>query len=374
MSNPPSQAAQERSAANHFESLLKQAITAEASDIHIRAGQAPRIRRHGSIKTLPGWAPLSASDTASIAARILYQARVRDKEAVLKKVRDLLDEDCSYAFSGGRFRVNICRQQGTLDLVMRVVPETPPNLQDLGLPETLADISMEERGLVLVTGVTGSGKSTSLAAMIHHINQHAEKKIITIEDPIEYLHRDIRSAITQREVGSDTESFNKALRAALRQDPDVIMVGEMRDRETIDIAMKAAETGHLVFSTLHTSDVEKTVTRIVSMFERDEQAVARLRLADSLKAAISQRLLPRKDSRGRVAAMEIMRVTLSVKSCIEDPSKGGMLELVGKGAQYGMQTFDQHLTQLYQEGIIRLETAKAAATSPNDFERNLSFT
>ncbi len=378
MSNPspspaPPNAPEELSAASHLEALLKKAVLTEASDIHLRAGHPPRVRQHGAIRTLPGFVPSSANDTASIAARILYQARRLEKQQILTMVRELQDEDCSFSIKGARFRVNICRQRGSIDLVLRVVPDKIPDLDSLSLPPILKEIATEQRGLVLVTGATGSGKSTTLAAMMHHVNANREKKIVTIEDPIEYLHNDIKSAVTQREVGSDTESFRKALRASLRQDPDVIMVGEMRDRETIDTALKAAETGHLVFSTLHTADSEKTITRIVSMYDQSEQRMAQLRLSESLKAVIAQRLLPRIDGKGRIAAMEILRVTLAIQAIIADPEKGGMLDAISRGAQYGMQTFDQHLMKLYKSGLLRLETAKMAATSPNDFERNLSF-
>jgi twitching motility protein PilT len=228
---------------------------------------------------------------------------------------------------------------------------------------------------VLVTGVTGSGKSTTLAAMIDLVNKKRQCKIVTIEDPIEFLYKDANCSITQRECGSDTESFAKALRAALRQDPDIILVGEMRDKETIDIAIKAAETGHLVLSTVHTTDAPKTISRILSVFDSSEQAAARLRLSETLLAIISQRLLRRADKSGRVVACEIMRQTQTIQECIADPAKTGtMKEFIEKGRElYGMQTFDQHLTDLYKQEIITLETAKAAATSASDFERNLSF-
>lgn len=366
---------QSDSLAARFDEVLRKALQAGASDIHMTAGRPIRIRRNGLIQNLSGFPVPAPQDTASISAKILYQAGKGDKEAVIEMVQRLHDEDCSYSVpSLSRFRVNICRQRGTIELVFRVVPHEVPNLDKLGLPRVLKDIALEHRGLVLVTGVAGCGKSTTLAAMVDYVNEHRAEKIITIEDPIEYLFRDKKAAITQRELGSDTLSYTQALRSALRQDPDVIMFGEMRDRETIDIALKAAETGHLVFSTVHTSDAAKTITRIVSAFEENEQAAARHRLSDCLKAAIAQRLLPRKDGGGRVAAMEVLRTTLSIKAWIEDPLKGNILDLVRKGReQYGMQTFDQHLSELYQTGIISIEIAKAAATSPTDFERSLEF-
>ncbi len=235
--------------------------------------------------------------------------------------------------------------------------------------------TMEERGLVLVTGVTGSGKSTTLAAMMRHINQRKACKIVTIEDAIEYLHGEIKASVVQREVGHDTESFATALRAVLRQDPDIILVGEMRDRITIDTAVKAAETGHLVLSTLHTEDAPRTIHRILSVFDESDQKAVRLRLAEALRAVISQRLLRRKDNAGRVVVVEILRNTLAIKECMENPEKGGSIrDFIQTGRdQYGMQTFDQHLMDLYTKGLIDLETAKSAATSAADFERNLQF-
>jgi twitching motility protein PilT len=256
-----------------------------------------------------------------------------------------------------------------------VVPFSVPTIESLGLPQVINDIALEERGLVLVTGVTGCGKSTTLAAMINKINEHKPCKIVTIEDPIEFLHRERQASIIQREVGFDTEGFSIALRAALRQDPDVIQVGEMRDTTTIDTAMKAAETGHLVLSTLHTLDAPKTIQRIISAFDLSEQQTIRFRLAESMRAIISQRLLPRADNKGRVAIVEVMRNTLTIKDCIENPGKTGDIKgFMSSGRdQYGMQTFDQHLMGLYEQGILDIETAKSAATSASDFERNVTF-
>jgi twitching motility protein PilT len=292
-------------------------------------------------------------------------------------IHKLQDYDCSYMLPGiARFRVNICRQRGSFSVVLRVVPFSIPTIDALGLPEVIKDISLEERGLILVTGITGSGKSTTLASMINIINETKPCKIITIEDPIEYLHKEVKSSIIQREVGLDTESFSIALRGALRQDPDIILVGEMRDTVTIEIALKAAETGHLVLSTVHTTDASKTIHRIISAFELSEQQAIRVRVADALKAVISQRLLGRKDETGRVAVLEIMRNTLTIKDCIENPEKTDSIKDYMKSGrdQYGMQTFDQHLMDLYNEGVIDLEKAKAAATSASDFERNVVFT
>jgi twitching motility protein PilT len=293
---------------------------------------------------------------------------------VQKQIDSLTDFDCSYALPEvSRFRANICSQRGSLGLVLRTIPFKVPDFDSLGLPPVLKEIALEDRGLVLVTGITGSGKSSTLAAMISHTNQQKAGKIVTIEDPIEFLHRDIKSTVVQRELGADTESF--ALRAALRQDPDIILVGEMRDKETIDIALKAAETGHLVFSTVHTTDAPKTISRLVSVFEASEQVSIRMPLAETLKAVVSQRLLARKDGKGRVVAVEIMCQTKTIQDSIENPEKTAHIkDHIEKGRdQYGTQTFDQHLADLYQKELISLENAKAAATSPADFERNLQY-
>jgi twitching motility protein PilT len=325
------------------------------------------------IQKLP---PLKPAETEGILRHIVLQSKSVPEEEVERKVRSLQDLDCSYSLAGvARFRVNVCRQRGTFAIVLRVIPFTVPKFEELGLPKVIREITLEERGLILVTGVTGSGKSTTLASMISYINHHKPCKIVTIEDPIEYLHNEVKASVVQREVGYDTESFSTALRAALRQDPDIILVGEMRDRATIDTALKAAETGHLVLSTLHTEDAPRTIHRILSVFDLSEQKSVRLRLAEGLRSVISQRLLRRKDSTGRVAVVEVMRNTLAIKECIENPEKsGGIREFIQTGTdQYGMQTFDQHVMDLYTKGIIDLETAKSAATSAADFERNLKF-
>lgn len=359
-----------------FNAVLKKAVDLSASDIHISAGGPFRLRIKGEMVPVTETEVLKPADTAAIATEILIAAKKSDRENAQKHIDTLTDFDCSYALPDvSRFRVNICSQRGSLALVLRTIPFTLPNFESLGLPPVLKEIALEHRGLVLLTGVTGSGKSSTLAAMISHTNQNRAGKIVTIEDPIEFLHRDIKSTVIQRELGADTESFAKALRAALRQDPDIILVGEMRDKETIDIALKAAETGHLVFSTVHTTDAPKTISRLISVFESSEQYSTRMRLAETLKAVISQRLLARKDGQGRVVAVEIMRQTKTIQNCIEDPEKTASIkDFIEKGRdQYGMQTFDQHLTELYQKDLVSLETAKAAATSPADFERNLQY-
>jgi twitching motility protein PilT len=270
----------------------------------------------------------------------------------------------------GRFRVNILRQRGTLMIVMRVIPIEIPTFEQLELPMVLARLAMNERGLVLVTGVTGSGKSTSLAAMIGYLNMNRRRHIITLENPIEFLHRDNQCSITQREIGTDTVSFDTGLRAALREDPDVILIGEMRDTTTIDTALKAVETGHLVLSTLHTQNAVQTISRVVAVFPPHEQAMVRVRLAETLVGVVSQRLLPRLDRAGRIAAVEVMVVTAAIRDCILDPERSGeMYELMEDGrVQYGSQSFDQHLMELVSREQVAFDVAKAAANNPSDFE------
>jgi twitching motility protein PilT len=364
------------SAFERFNNILKVMIEKEASDLHVSVGSGFRIRILGELIPAPDTAPLIPSEIASIAGGILLSGRKCSKENLVQFVEGITDYDCSYSVPGlGRYRVNISSQRRSLALVLRHIPYVLPTIEGLRLPPVLNEIALAERGLVLVTGITGSGKSTTLASMINLINQTKRCKIVTIEDPIEFLYRDEKCSIAQRECGSDTENFAKALRAALRQDPDIILVGEMRDKETIDIAIKAAETGHLVLSTVHTTDAPRTISRILSVFDPSEQASARLRLSETLLAVISQRLLQRADGTGRVVACEIMRQTKTIQECIAEPSKIFMLkEYIEKGREhYRMQTFDQHLSNLYRDGTISLETAKAAATSAADFERNQHF-
>ena len=359
-----------------FHIALKLMSERGASDVHLSVGSGFRLRILGELIRIEELGPLSPSDTAAIAAGILLAGRKCTRENLAKFLEGLTDYDCSYSIGAlGRYRVNIASQRGSLSLVLRHIPFELPTIESLGLPKVIAEIAHEERGLILLTGVAGSGKSSTMAAMINLVNQTEMLKIITIEDPIEFLYKDIKCSILQRECGSDTENFAKALRAALRQDPDIILVGEMRDRETIDIAIKAAETGHLVMSTLHTADAPKTISRILSVFDASEQLAVRARLGETLRAVISQRLLKRADGRGRVVACEIMRQTKSIQECIWDPDKtDSMRDYIEKGREmYGMQSFDQHLSELYRQKIIDLETAKSAATSPADFERNLQF-
>ena len=343
--------------------ILKGAIQRGASDIHIKAGDFIRARIAGEL------IPITKQQVPAEQTRQLAQQLVPEWEK--KNIDKLRDYDCSWGASGvGRFRVNIFRQRGTMGIIMRVIPIEIPTLADMELPPVLADVADNNRGMVLVTGVTGSGKSTSLAAMLNHINQTRAQHILTLEDPIEFLHRDKKSSITQREIGTDTESFNVGLRAALREDPDTILVGEMRDNETIDIALKAAETGHLLFSTLHTHNAVRTLNRIISVFPPEEQEMVRVRLAESIVAVISQRLLPRKSEPGRIAAVEVMIATATIRELILDPERmDEVADLIAEGReQYGSQTFDQHLTDLVNDGLVDFEVAKAAATNPSDFE------
>jgi len=361
---------------DRFNIVLKAMVEQEASDLHVSAGSGFRVRLRGKLIPAADTSALTPDEIATIVGGILLASRKCTHENLMPFIETITDYDCSYSVAGlGRFRVNIASQRRSLAIVLRHIPYALPTIEGLGLPRVLGDIAMEERGLVLVTGITGSGKSTTLAAMINLINQNKNCKIITIEDPIEFLYRDVGCSIIQRECGSDTENFAKALRAALRQDPDIILVGEMRDKETIDIALKAAETGHLVLSTVHTTDAPKTISRILSNFDPSEQSSVRLRLSETLLGLLSQRLVERADGRGRVVACEIMRRTKTIQECIEDPEKIHMIkEYIEKGREmYGMQTFDQHLTDLYKSGNITLEMAIAAATSPSDFERNLNF-
>lgn len=350
-----------------FDKFLAAAVKAGASDIHIKAGAQPTLRVHGVLKEVK-LDPVSNDALEHLVVHML------DRHGLRYELASLRDYDTSYTVdSVGRFRANILRQKGDWALVMRVIPRHVPTLDDLGLPPVLKKLAREERGLVLVTGVTGSGKSTTLAAMINEINQESRKHIVTIEDPIEFIHEDRLSRVTQREVGADTESFELALRAALRQDPDVILVGEMRDAVTIDTGLKAAETGHLVFSTVHTNDASKTISRIIDVFPADAHNAVRLRLAENLKGTVSQRLLRRSDTQGRVVAMEIMVCTLTAQELIKDPARTSELKdyIERSREMYGTQSFDQHLIELYNAGIISHETAKSAATNPADFERAL---
>lgn len=349
--------------------LLTAGVQHHASDIHFRVGEPPVLRINGALTPLK-YDRLTPADTLAVCQLVV---RDPDARAGLERVQEL---DTSFPLPGvARFRVNIYRQRGSLAAILRIVPPKVPTIEELSLPPVLKEIASYERGLVLVTGSTGSGKSSTLAAMVNFINETRRAHIVSIEDPIEFLHSNQKSSVSQREIGPDSKSFQAALRSALRQDPDVILVGEMRDAESIDIALKAAETGHMVFSTVHTPDAVKTIGRLVSVFSSDEQTNVRYRLADALKATVSQRLLPRIDGAGRVLAAEIMIVTSTVQDLIRDVGRTGLLKdtIEKGGSQYGMQSFDQHLKKLYEEKRISLEVATQYASNPADFQRALSF-
>ncbi|HPR65477.1 MAG TPA: type IV pilus twitching motility protein PilT [Thermoanaerobaculia bacterium] len=351
----------------HINDLLKVAVERKASDLHLKVGSFPVIRVDGKLTPLVDQKRLMQEDTVAMAFSMMSS---RQKE----KFKNNLEIDFAYSVPGlGRFRCNIFQQRGTVAIVCRVIPVKIFTVRELLLPTVLEKICMEQRGMILCTGTTGSGKSTTLAAMIDYINAHRIEHIITIEDPIEFLHRDKKSIVNQREVEVDTKSFGQALRSALRQDPDVILVGEMRDFETIETALTAAETGHLVMSTLHTLDATETINRIISIFPPHQQKQIRLQLAGVLKAVVSLRLLPRADNLGRVPATEVLISTPYIRDCIENKEKTKLIhDAIQQGtSQYGMQTFDQSLFQLYTKGLITLEEALRRATNPNEFRLKL---
>ncbi len=348
----------------HVNDLLKIAVEKGASDLHLKVGSYPMARVNGHLSAVSDQKQLGHEDLVEMAASIMSTAQ-------RQKFKDSQEVDLAYSVPGlGRFRCNVFQQRGTIGCVLRVIPVTVKSLDELGLPPVLKKIAEEERGLVLVTGTTGSGKSTSLAAMVNHINQTRTAHVITIEDPIEYLHRDHRCIINQREIGVDTRSFAYALRSALRQDPDVILVGEMRDMETIETAMHAAETGHLVFSTLHTLDATETINRIISVFPPHQQKQIRLQLASVLKAAIAQRLIPRADGAGRAPAVEVLVATPFIKDCLVDKDKTHLIAgAIAQGtSQYGMQTFDQSIFSLFQTQQITYDEALRWASNVDEFK------
>ena len=348
----------------HINDLLKIAVSSGASDLHIKVGSYPMMRVNGTLTVASEEKRLDRADTEAMAAVLFSPDHV-------EKFRKAQEVDLAYSVAGlGRFRCNVFQQRGTVGLVLRVIPTRIKTIDELGLPPVLKRIASEERGLVLVTGTTGSGKSTTLAAMIDYINTTRAAHIMTVEDPIEYLHRDHHSLVNQREVAVDTKSFAASLRSALRQDPDVILVGEMRDFETVETALLAAETGHLVFSTLHTLDATETINRIITVFPPHQQRQIRIQLASVLKAAISQRLLPRADGLGRVPAVEVMVTTAFIRDCIVDKDKTSMIHgaLAAGTSQYGMQTFDQSIFSLYQQGFVTLEEALRWASNVDEFK------
>lgn len=347
----------------NIQDLLKLMVERGASDLHLKVGNPPILRINGDLHILKDMPRLQREDTVAIASQVLN-----------KKQKTLFNEnfeiDFAYSVPGlGRFRCNAFLQRGSVGLVCRSIPTTIKTVEELRLPAVLNQLALEPRGLILVTGITGSGKTTSLAAMIQHINQNLDVHIITIEDPIEYMHRDQRALINQREVGADTKGFAEALRSALRQDPDVILVGEMRDRETIETAITAAETGHLVMSTLHTADAMGTVNRIISMFPAYQQNQIRMELAEVLKASLSMRLIPKKDGKGRVPAVEVLIATDIIRQAIIDPEKTIRIpEYIEAGrSQYGMQSFDQALLDLFRQDLISYDEAILNCTRPADF-------
>jgi twitching motility protein PilT len=350
--------------------LFKKAIADGASDIHIKAGDFVRARVDGELTPLTDQ-KISHAQVRELALKLIPHEHDR------ARVDEIMDYDCAWGLPGlGRFRITILKQCGVLSIVMRTIPLEIPTFADLRLPPVLEKIANFERGLILVTGVTGSGKSSTMAAIIGYINRNMKKHIITLENPIEFLHRDLNSSVTQRDVGFDTESFSSGLRAGLRQDPDVMLIGEMRDKATIDTALKAAETGHLVISTVHTKNAVQTLSRLIAEFRPEEQGIVRGRIADSVQAVISQRLLPTaSEQSGRVVAVEVMLVTGTIRDCIIDPERmEEIIDLIHEGReQYGSQTFDQHLMELVERGMVEFELAKAASNSPSDFDLKMNI-
>ena len=346
-----------------LDKILELGFSLEASDVHLKAGRKPVFRIHGSLVPYEDGQEISPDVLAETALGLMNERQKR----IFEQNREV---DLAYEVKGlGRFRVNIFQQLGKVGVVFRFIPPEIKRIEDLNLPEVIRKIADEQRGIVLVTGVTGCGKSTTLAAMIDHINETRACHIITIEDPIEFLHRDKKSIINQREIGFDTMTFASALRAALREDPDVILVGEMRDLETIETAILAAETGHLVLSTLHTLDATETVNRIISVFPTHQQEQVRLQLSGIIKGIICQRLMPTADGRGRVPAVEVMVSTERIRECIADKNKTSEIrDAIAAGhVVYGMQTFDQSLMALLGKKLITFEEAMRQATNPSDF-------
>lgn len=354
---------------NTFNRLLAFGIDRGVSDIHFQVGYPPHYRLHGELLGAVKVPPLSASDTEAI-ARLILAGRAKDMDFN----RPFGEIDVSYSLaSRGRFRASIFRQRGSVGIVLRLIPIDVADIDSLNLPPVVAEIADARRGLILITGATGNGKSTSIAAMMRYINETRHAHIITIEDPIEFLFKPGKCMIIQREVGTDTESFRDAMVAALRQDPDVVMVGEIRDKDTAATCLKAAETGHLVVSAIHTPDAVATIQRYVGMFESDSQDIVRERLADCLQAVISLRLLIGKEGRSRIPAVEILRVTRTIRECIRQPGRLQEIpELIKKGRDlYSMQLFDQHLLDLVSADLISMESAIYASSNPEEFERSL---
>jgi len=348
----------------HVNDLLKIAVDSGASDLHLKVGSYPMMRVRGVLTPATEDKRLDHEDVVAMGAAVMSTTQ-------RQKFKESQEVDLAYSVPGlGRFRCNIFQQRGTVGMVLRVIPMQIRTIAELGLPAVLQTIAAEERGLVLVTGTTGSGKSTTLAAMIDYINKTRPAHVMTVEDPIEFLHRDNKSMVNQREVAVDTRSFAQALRSALRQDPDVILVGEMRDFETIETGLLAAETGHLVFSTLHTLDATETINRIIAVFPPHQQKQIRLQLASVLKAVISQRLLPKVDGKGRAAAVEVMISTPFIRDCIVDKEKTHMIHgaIAAGTSQYNMQTFDQSIFSLYEQNLVTYEEALRWASNVDEFK------
>jgi len=349
-----------------FRSILETMIARQASDLHLRAGMPPVLRVNGRLTPLDS-RPLSKDDLEAIVAQVMPEEQ-REQFAATREA------DFAFGISGvARFRANFYQQRGTVAATLRCVPLGVPRFEELHLPEAVGELVTKPRGLILVTGTVGSGKSTTLAAMIHRINTTMGRNIITVEDPIEFLHWNVKSIISQREIGTDTDNYAGALKRILRQDPDVILIGEIRDRETMSVALMAADTGHLVLSTLHTTDAAQTINRIVSFYPPHQHDEVRFLLSGSLEAIVSMRLLPRCDGKGRVPAVEVLMNTETIRECLRNPDETPRIrEVMSAGAnQYGMQTFDQSLMQLYRQGLITLEDALHHATVPTEFELQL---
>ena len=345
----------------NIDDLLRELVQKEASDLHLRVGEPPVMRVHGDLMRT-SYPVLTPNDTEGIARQLLVGER-------LTRFEEFMEADLSYSLPGvSRFRVNFFRQRGHIGAVMRAIPIKIKTIDDLGLPTVTKELALRPRGLVLVTGPTGSGKSTSLAAMIDHINVNTKKHIITVEDPIEFLHQDKMCAVEQRELGMDTHTFNDALKHVLRQNPDVILVGEMRDLETIALAITAAETGHLVFATLHTTDAPQTVDRVIDVFPPEQQQQIRMQLSVTLLSVLSQTLLPRADEKGRIAAFEVMVCTPAIRALIREGKTHQMYTDIQTGADFGMISLDQYLLDLIKRRLIKYEDALAKSSNPRDFE------
>jgi twitching motility protein PilT len=346
------------------DAALRYVVEREGSDLHVKVPAPPMARIHGELRPVEGGEVLGAEDTRMALEHVLHD------QVLLEEFATVGEADFSYEIHGlARFRVNAFKQRGNVSIAFRVIPYQVRTIEDLGLPPVIRTLAEEPRGIILLTGTTGSGKSTTLAAMIDHINSSRARHVVTLEDPIEYLHRDKLSIINQREVGHDTESFARAMRRVLRQDPDVILIGEMRDEETVRTALSAAETGHLVLSTLHTLDASETINRIIDFFPPHLQQQARVMLASTLRGVVSQRLVQRADGAGRIAACEVMVVTGRVQDLILNPEETGRItEVIAEGEYYGMQTFDQSLLMHVTAGNIAVETAMEVASSAHDFK------